>query len=69
MELREEGYTVRTDTHDGIVVLLSVMAATRQDHPTAGYVGHVSVVAMRWQSLAETLITDECKENHTAVQM
>jgi hypothetical protein len=67
-QLREEGYTVKTDTNEGVVLLLSVMQPMTRQGMTHGYIGHVSVVSMHWQNLADVLVSDTCKENHSAVQ-
>ena len=42
-QLREEGYTVRTGTTEGIVVLLNVIAPKTTQGHQPGYVGHVTL--------------------------
>lgn len=66
--LRAEGYTVKSGTNDGILIVLSVMELKNRSGLKSGVVGHVSVVAVGWQNVADLVVSGICKEQHSLAQ-
>lgn len=64
--LREEGYTVKTATNEGIVLLLSVAQPKNRQGTILGYVGHVTIVSIQWPQFADLFIGEECKDKQKA---
>jgi hypothetical protein len=64
--LIEQGYTVKNDAHEGIVLMLSVMTAKSNNGIPLGVVGHMSVVMRQWQQLAEMIAFAKCKKKDQA---
>jgi hypothetical protein len=67
-QLREEGYTVRTGTAEGIVVLLNVIAPKTTQRHQPRYVGHVTLLTFDWQQVGDLFVAEPCKETHTTAQ-
>jgi hypothetical protein len=65
--LRAEGYTVKSDTNEGIVLILSVISVENRTG-TFGYVGHIDVVSVNWQNFADLAVSAPCKEDHATAQ-
>lgn len=62
----KQGYTVKTGTYDGIVIMLSVMTAKSNNGTPFGVVGHISVVTRQWQQLAEMIAFAKCRKRDQA---
>jgi hypothetical protein len=66
--LRAEGYTVKSGTNEGVVIILSVMEPRNRAGATLGVVGHVTIAAIGWQDLADLAVSDPCKREHALAQ-
>jgi len=60
--LREEGYTVKTATNEGIVLMLSAMQTQNAYGNSLGYVGHVTILSTQWNEFADIFIGDQCED-------
>lgn len=66
--ITQQGYTVKTDTYEGIVVILSVMTAKSNNGTPFGVVGHMSMVTRQWQQFAEIVAFAKCKKDQPTAQ-
>jgi hypothetical protein len=66
--LRAEGYTVKGETTEGVVVMLSVMPLRNISGYKTGVVGHVSIVALGWQNFADLVVSKDCTKEHELAQ-
>jgi len=66
--LRAEGYTVKSGTNEGVVIILSVMEPRNRAGAPLGVVGHVTIAAIGWQDLADLAVSDPCKREHALAQ-
>ena len=64
--LMKQGYSVKNGTHEGIVLMLSVMTAKSNNGTPLAVVGHMSVVMRQWQQLAEMIAFANCKKKDQA---
>lgn len=62
--LREEGYTVKGGTNEGIILILSAMEAHNRSGVRTGVVGHLTVGAVQWQDVADLPVSQSCKAEH-----
>lgn len=60
--LREEGYTVKSATNEGVILMLSAMQTQNGYGNTIGYVGHVTILSTQWNEFADVFIGDQCEE-------
>jgi hypothetical protein len=60
--LREEGYTVKTATNEGIVLMLSAMQTQNGYGNSLGYVGHLTIISTQWHDFADVFVGDQCEE-------
>lgn len=67
-QLRAEGYTVKSDTNEGIVLMLSVVPSENRAGRLLGLAGHVTVVSVNWQNFADLAVAEPCKEDHATAQ-
>jgi hypothetical protein len=66
--LRAEGYTVKSDTNEGIVLMLSLIRPENRAGTFRGLVGHVAVYSLNWQKFADLAVSGPCKEEHALAQ-
>jgi hypothetical protein len=64
--LIRQGYTVKNGTHEGIVLMLSVMTAKSNNGTPLAVFGHMSVVIRQWQQLAEMIAFAKCRKKDQA---
>lgn len=67
-QLREEGYTVKTGTTEGIVVMLNVMAPKTMEGYQPGYVGQVTLFTTDWQQVGDLFVAEHCQQTHNTAQ-
>lgn len=62
--LREEGYTVKSATNEGIILVLSAMNTKNGRGESLGFVGHVTILSTQWNEYADLFVGDQCEERH-----
>ena len=65
--LREEGFTVKSETGEGII-MLSVLENESQGRKVLGYTGHIALLSVQWQNLADSAVSENCRESHATAQ-
>jgi hypothetical protein len=66
--LRAEGYTVKGESTEGVVLILEVMPLHNRAGYATGVAGHVTIVALGWQDFADLVVSKECKQEHELAQ-
>jgi hypothetical protein len=66
--LRAEGYTVKGGTNEGFILLMQSLPLSRQSAHMGAVAGQIIIGNLQWQTMADSMVSSQCKEEHQLVQ-